>query len=651
MIRCDGVKIKEYTVYVCDFETTVYEGQEYTEVWAAGIVEMYTNEPIIFNSIDLFFEYVFNLPTNSMLYFHNLKFDGSFIIPYLLQTLEFKQAFDKIVNENNEITYIAQKEKDMKKNTFKYSISDRGQWYSIIIKVKNKYIEIRDSYKLLPFSVADISKCFETTHKKLDIEYEGFRYAGGKISKREQGYLKNDLLVVKEALEFMFNAGHDSITIGSCCLREFKKMFDKKEWDCLFPDLYKIPCEDNKFKSEAHFIRRSYKGGWCYLVEGKENKVYYNGITLDVYSLYPSVMHSSSGNCYPVGKGTYFKAVIPDICNSDNIYYFVRIKTRFKIKDGFLPFIQIKGSFLYQGNKSLTTSDFYNAKTNTYTRYLKRENGDILDSRVELTLTKTDYILFLEHYDVFDFEIIDGYYYRTAIGLFDEYLNKYNEIKKTSTGSMRTEAKLFMNNLYGKLSMNDDSSFKMCYIKDTGVLSFIPIEEHNKKGGYIPCGSAITSYARNFTIRAAQANYYGKDRPGFIYADTDSLHLDLPLHQIRGCEIGSKDFGFWEHESSWKCAIFARQKTYIEVIEDEEGKLFYDIKCAGMPRRSKEIFKISVTGEYNGEPKHLTELEKEFIKKRRTIKDFKIGLKVPGSLKPKRIKGGIVLINDYYEMR
>lgn len=61
-----------------------------------------------------------------------------------------------------------------------------------------------------------------------------------------------------------------------------------------------------------------------------------------------------------------------------------------------------------------------------------------------------------------------------------------------------------MNNLYGKLAASDDSSFKIAYIKDNGSIGFKPIKENKKQPGYIPCGSAITSYARNFTIRAAQ---------------------------------------------------------------------------------------------------------------------------------------------------
>ena len=50
------------------------------------------------------------------------------------------------------------------------------------------------------------------------------------------------------------------------------------------------------------FIRDSYKGGWCYCCPNKAMMIYHNGCTMDVNSLYPSMMHSDSGNDYPVGK-------------------------------------------------------------------------------------------------------------------------------------------------------------------------------------------------------------------------------------------------------------------------------------------------------------------------------------------------------------
>lgn len=620
--------IKKFTYYMADFETTVYEGQEYTEVWAAGICEFYAENAQIFNSLESFFEYVRTLTGNLCIFFHNLKFDGSFWLPFLMQKMKWKQAYKKFIADTGEESYSWLEERYMMNNTFKYSISDRGQWYSIIIKCDRRIIEIRDSLKLLPFSVEQISKAFNTKHKKLEIEYTGFRYAGGIITDEEKEYLKNDLYVPKEALEIMFSEGHNKITIGSCCLSEFKKLYDKQDYAILFPDLTVMSIREHVFgkKTADAYIRKSYKGGWCYLVKGKELKVFHDGLTLDVNSLYPSVMHSSSGCRYPVGLPTFFEGDVPDgIINSDK-YYFIRFKCRFKVKKGYLPFVQIKDSFLYKGNEMLDTSDF--KIDDKYYRYIQMPDGSLKDSKVMLTMTKTDWILFNEHYNIYDLEILDGCWFHTEIGVFDEYINHYMKIKMESTGARRTLAKLFLNNLYGKEAASSDSSFKVAYIKENGVVGFIPVKENNKKPGYIPIGSAITSYARNFTIRAAQKNFHGVDKPGFIYADTDSIHCDLKITQIKGCEIDDKNLNKWKLETEWDTAIFTRQKTYIEIADGN-----FDIKCAGMQPNSKKYFEEGVK---NGRYK---------------LEDFKPGLELPGRLKPKRIKGGIILQDGTYIMK
>ena len=81
-----------------------------------------------------------------------------------------KQAVEIISPEPNlQIRWL--KDSEMPNNSVKYSISDRGMWYSITIKVNNHKISIRDSLKLLPFSVEKIGKSFGTKHKKLTIKY------------------------------------------------------------------------------------------------------------------------------------------------------------------------------------------------------------------------------------------------------------------------------------------------------------------------------------------------------------------------------------------------------------------------------------------------------------------------------------------------
>ena len=631
------MKPRKFTYYMGDFETTVFDNQTYTEVWAAAMVPFWTEEVSILHSIDEIFNNLKNLYGNICIFFHNLKFDGSFWIPFLEQTLKLQQAY-MVLEKDGQKTYRWIEQKYMQNNTYKYMISDRGQWYNIIIKVNNKFIEIRDSLKLLPFSVEEIGRSFKTKHKKLTMEYKGVRYAGCDITDEEKEYIANDVLVVKEALEIMFEEGHNGVTIGSCCLKEFKKTYDSFLYRAFFPNLYEMKIDEEYGAPTAgDYIRKAYRGGWCYLVPEKAGWIHKDGLTADVNSLYPSMMSSQSGNRYPTGWPTFWRGdYIPEKALKPDRYYFVRVRTRFYLRKNYLPFIQLKNSFLYIGTENLTTSDVRDENGN-YCEMVEMPDGTLRSTAVTMTMTMTDWELFKKHYELVDTEILDGCWFFSEIGIFDEYINKYAEMKKTSKGARRTLAKLFLNNLYGKEAASTDSSFKIAYVKEDGVIGFFPVKEHAKAPGYIPCGAAITSYSRCFTITAAQQNYYGPNERGFIYADTDSIHCDLKPEEVKGITVHPTEFCCWKLESYWDEAIFTRQKTYIEHVTHEDGEPidapFYDIKCAGMPKKSKQIFLDKMeAGEYD-------------------LTDFKVGLKVEGKLTPKRIRGGVVLQETTYEMR
>ena len=656
------MKKRTNRVFVGDFETTVYKGQVNTEVWASSSVEIGTEDVQIFNSIHEQFEYFVSLDCNVLCYYHNLKFDGSFWLSYLLLDRKFKQGYEEI----DENTKKMKQPKDLHNGEVAYSISSMGQWYRIVIKTHSHIIEFRDSLKLLPFSVKRIGESFGTKHKKLDMEYKGVRYAGCKITDEEKQYIANDVLVVKEALEIMFAEGHDKLTIGSCCLAEYKKSVGSKTYKGMFPNLYEIPIDAETYGSPnaGEYIKKSYHGGWCYLVKGKEKQIKHNGTTADVNSLYPSMMSSESGNWYPFKDPTFWSGdYIPLEAMSAGHYYFVRFRTRFYLKPNKLPFIQIKNSLVYRATEMLETSDVINIDTGEYCKEMIAINGDVVQTYVTLTMTMTDFKLFKEHYDLVDFEILDGCYFQAAFGIFDEYINKYKEIKLRSKGAQRELAKLFLNNLYGKMASSTQSSFKVAYDKGDGVLGFYTQPENDKMPGFIAVGSAITSYARNFTIRAAQANYYGADKPGFIYADTDSIHCDLPPDQIKGITVHPKNFCCWKLESCWDVGWFVRQKTYIEHVTHEDcepiEKPYYNVRCAGMPESCKRLFLKSVEGWNEDEVNNMDEAEKDFLYEdeectkpiRRTIEDFNIGLSVPGKLLPKRIPGGVLLVDTEYKMR
>ena len=676
---------------VGDFETTVFEGQDHTEVWASALVELYTEDVHIFGNIDETLDYLADMSCNVCVYYHNLKFDGGFWVWWLLdhgfktdcynkQTGErIKETRDLIDSPHKRDNVLFYQNGKMHEKSFKYNVSHLGQWYSITIKYKHHIIQLRDSLKLLPFSVSKIGKDFKTKHKKLEMEYEGYRFSGCWISQEEREYIANDVLVVKEALEIMFNEGHSSLTIGTCCMNEYKNKdfpYPLEMWKHTFPDLTKIELpvtEDGTMiysaKNVDEYIRKAYKGGWCYLVKGKERKIYQNGVTADVNSLYPSMMHSMSGNYYPVGTPTFtndasfIEKHIVRWCKSNDYYFFIRIKCRFYLKPGKLPTIQIKNDPLYSPTEWLVTSDVYNEE---YDEYTKRVTfGDsVFDCRVELTLTKTDFILFLEHYDARDLEFLDVAVFSTEIGLFDHYIDKYAKIKQTSTGALRQQAKLFLNNLYGKFATSDDSSFKFAYMKRDESVGYFECEAHEKSTVYIPVGAAITSYARNFTIRAAQKNFHGINKPGFIYADTDSIHCDLPADQLQGIEVHDTAFCCWKLEASWDRAFFVRQKTYAEHVIAEDlkpiDKPYYNLKAAGMPESCKNLFKMSMLGksvdewraELGDKWDKMPEKERDFVTaQKREIDDFDLGLVVPGKLMPQSIKGGILLVKTTFEMR
>lgn len=638
-------------IYSADFETTVYENQDHTEVWASALVSLDSDEPVLHHSIGETLQYLKDRDEDAILYYHNLKFDGNFWLSYLITELHFTQGYEVI--SDTQVTW--KKRKKLNNNEVIYSISSMGQWYEIDFKYRGHFYTLKDSLKLLPFKLAKIGKDFKTQHQKLDMEYEGYRYAGCPITEQEQEYIKNDVLVLKEALNMMFAEGHDKLTIGACCLSEYKKLLGKEDWEIFFPPLHKIEIDESIYgaPNADAYIRKSYRGGWCYLVEEAQDQTYKDGTTADVNSLYPSMMSSESGNYYPIGKPQFWRGnQIPIQATKPNRYYFIRICTRFYLKKDKLPFIQIKNDVHYKSTQMLKTSDVYDSKTGKYYRTYRDKDGIEHDTRVTMTMTMTDYKLFQEHYKLEDCEILDGCWFYSEIGIFDMYIQPYAEQKMTSKGAKRQIAKLFLNNLYGKLATSPISSFKIAEEREDESLGYKVIQEQNKEPIYIATGSAITSYSRNFTIRAAQANYYGKGKRGFKYADTDSIHCDLKPSEIKGIKVHDTAFCCWKLEAQWDIAKFVRQKTYVEHVTHEDlqpiDKPYYNIKCAGMPDSCKDLFLISM-GEK--EPTKKQEKYKEFYEQKRTLDDFKVGLTIPSKLVPVTIKGGVVLSETEYTLR
>lgn len=534
--------------YTADFETLTLTPEQidagaHTYVWAWALCDCKNPDNVEFGTeIITFFAKIFSLDNWSVVYFHNEKFDGSFILNYLLKN-GYKQWTGK--------------KEDMPDKSFICLTTGMGVFYSMTIRNNKHYVEITDSLKKLPFTVEKIAKDLKLPIQKGHIDYDAYRAEGGTLSETDKIYIQYDVQIVAIALQKMyFDNGLYGMTIGADCMKYYKDI--TKQFGYYYPQL--DPKEDQ-------FARFAYRGGYCYL-NPKYKNVLINqvGCVYDKNSMYPSQMGTSSisnkcyNNRYPVGKGIYYVGQYI----YDNTYnlYIQHIRCAFKVKPGHVPTIQLKNNLLFNQNEYVTDS-----------------NDEIQD----LYLTSVDLEIFLKHYKPYLYEegdglidYVDGYKYQSVIGLFDKYIKFWYDKKEEATKSgnrfLRQLSKNFLNNLYGKFSTNPNSSYLVFNIGDKGQL-VRNAEEDTKDTIYIPVGAFITAYARKDLLNAIQCNY---DR--FIYADTDSIHLigDQPA---KGIPIDPVKLGCWDRETDWTAAKFLRQKTYAECTQDG-----WQFKCAGLPK-------------------------------------------------------------------
>lgn len=539
---------------VADFETTTDKND--VRVWAVCAVDIESSETVfIDNNINSFMEWLSN--RNTVCYFHNLKFDGEFILHYLL---------------TNGYKYSDTREA----RTFETLITDDGIFYSITVYFKRenkkyKKVTFYDSLKKLPFKVSVISKAFELEDEKLEIDYEAPRPVGHILTDEEKHYIVNDCRIVAQALKIQMVQGLTKMTNASDAMNGYKSIISKQQFEKLFPVL---PVE-----LDAD-LRRAYKGGYVYLKPEHRGREGLQGVTLDVNSLYPSVMYYS---LLPFGYPMYFEG--EPVQDENYPLFIVRLACEFELKKGYLPTIQLK-----------------NNRAFVETEYLSDSNGEI----VEMTLTNVDLAIFLEHYNVYNLEYQCGWKFKGAHGLFNDYIDHWMHIKETTTGALRQLAKLMLNSLYGKFATNPKARKKIPVLDNEGVVRYMLDDPELRDPVYTTMGAFITAYAREKTIRSAQS-VYGR----FIYADTDSLHL-IGKEPPESLEIHPTKLGAWKNEGVFINSKFLRAKTYMETTEDGHTK----VTCAGMPDNVKEAV---------------------------TYENFTAGATFGGKLMPRRYKGGIVL--------
>lgn len=610
MAKCKQNKYLD--IWACDFETTTNPDDCRVWAWGSSLVKDSTIKHYG-NSIDSFIDWCKEKPRK--LYFHNLAFDGEFIVYWLL---------------TNGYTY----SEDLKVGTFKTIISNTGLWYSIEIcwsynkslKQYNK-TTIWDSFKLIPFSIKKIAHDFDLPIRKLQLDYTTNRPVGHELTPHEIDYLFNDIDIEGMALNECFKLGFDKMTATSCSFNSFKKSLPIK-FEKLFPV---IDMESDKY------LRSGYSGGFVWANPRFKEKEIGEGIVFDVNSLFPSRMYYES---LPYDTPIYFNG---EYVNDEQYPLWVcMISFAFDIKENHIPCISLDKNNRFSSGK----------------QYIESSDGEV----VTMTLTSIDWKLINDQYDVYDVYFHDGYKMRGMVGLARDFIDEQMEVKKNSTGAKRFIAKRQLNSTYGKFATNPNVTPKIPYIdtddemlrlKDPMYTTYEDgevkevIDEKFRNPIYIPYGMFVTAYARYYTISTAQK--VGIDRVAYI--DTDSIHLvgtEVPkaIEHI----IDDKELGYWGLESIFKRSYFIGAKSYIEEIQIDykeycnhqkeyieenniNDKLYYiregiayrlNVKCAGLTDKAKQNV---------------------------TYDNFRVGKVYGDCLKKTHVKGGIVLMDRQFAIK
>ena len=248
--------------WTADFETTSMKNLERdgcVRVWLWSLVNVTTKDKYYGTDIQSFFKAIKEHKCNTV-FFHNLKFDGKFIVDYFVR---------------NKFVYGQQ---------YEVIIDGLGSWYEVKWHYDTRHtVKFWDSLKKFPGTSVKMLGEFVGTPKLEQPYFDKYYPIDYVPSQQEIEYCIRDSEVVALAMEKNIDKGFTSITMATDCFKFGKNL-------CLngrfYRDYFPLLSQD-----ADEFIRRSYHGGITYLNPAYEDKEIYGIKVFDFNSLYPSVMH------------------------------------------------------------------------------------------------------------------------------------------------------------------------------------------------------------------------------------------------------------------------------------------------------------------------------------------------------------------------
>lgn len=406
-----------------------------------------------------------------------------------------------------------------------------GGWINFVIRINKSVICFRDSCRLLPASLATLTKDFKVPHQKLagDVDHDEVTLTNySSMRQIIEPYLNNDCLGLLEMMqmfsEMIYEKYFINITRAYTAATLSKMIFFKR---------YYKPESDSKRVYEItekvdNYIREGYYGGRVesFFIGEINNPVYYYDFT----SLYPDVGRENM----PVGYPNYTK----EFKWGTNGVLYSKIENFGWVR--FFGFVRAKVT----GTKEMLK--------NRRPLHGVIENHRLIfpyiNSYTELTLFSPE--LMMGKKMGYKYEIIDGYAFLSSSFLKecfeDLFANKDRAAEQKNDGLKRV-FKIIANSLYGfwgfrvknrdtvEITGREDRKWiklfnegRLVNKTDFGLHSLVRyVGNVDVKKKNVAIAAAITSYARmKLTSLIINVENFGEE---VYYCDTDSIITSMNI--------------------------------------------------------------------------------------------------------------------------
>lgn len=543
-------------------------------------------------------------------YFHNLKFDDSFVASYM---------------RNEVIDLGAWSVKSIKR-----TINNKGMVYEDLLEYTGPRDEKKHRSPKHRCALWDSAKIWNTTLRKLGEDFGVYKKGEGHeealrigCDARMEEYCLQDCRVMMTAMEYYFKKCNEETggqrpygwmtaasTAYNLASMDMIGIMGAKEFNNHFP-----PCdEDHGF---PEWLREGYKGAVPLLDKKIRNIVLNDVMVFDVNSMYPTQLHNSP---LPMGK--------PIRLENADIDRLMRIKSKGKL---WVAKVKMK-MHVKTGHRATYMLKRKNMDGETLADNVNDYEGMFADKESFQVINSVDMDYILRDYDIEHIEVLEAVGFEADVDRQDRFfgsLTKGNalshfvgrwysikeEASKVKDKSLKAFAKLILNALYGKFGANPEH-VSAEYVFEGDDEDMIRVKECDeveleKNPKYLPLAMFTTSYARNMISNLC--NVVGWDH--VAYTDTDSIHcyglsVEECVQRIKdaGYCVDGNELGALKFESRWEQAIYVRNKGYFHFGEKEPytGKVNggKEIKLAGANGFSKfneiaDVYNMELTVEQN----------------------------------------------------